>query len=156
MEQKIILAIRIRGGVNASKQVEDTMKMLRMLRNNSSTILDNEPTTLGMLQKAKDFITWGEPTKETIHLLLSKRGRTIGNGDITGEILNLGFSNLLDLASAIHDGKVEFHKLKRVKPFFRLHPPKKGFKRSIKRPYRSKGELGYRGEAINELAKRMA
>jgi large subunit ribosomal protein L30 len=142
--------------VNASKQVEDTMKMLRMLRNNSSTILDNEPTTLGMLQKAKDFITWGEPTKETIHLLLSKRGRTIGNGDITVEISNLGFSNLIDLASAIHDGKVEFHKLKRVKPFFRLHPPKKGFKRSIKRPYRSKGELGYRGEAINELAKRMA
>jgi hypothetical protein len=25
----------------------------------------------------------------------------------------------------------------------------------VKRPYRSKGELGYRGEDINELAKRM-
>jgi hypothetical protein len=25
----------------------------------------------------------------------------------------------------------------------------------VKRPYRSKGELGYRGEAINELAIRM-
>jgi large subunit ribosomal protein L30 len=36
-----------------------------------------------------------------------------------------------------------------------MHPPKKGFKTSVKRPYKSKGELGYRGEKINELAVRM-
>jgi large subunit ribosomal protein L30 len=36
-----------------------------------------------------------------------------------------------------------------------MHPPKKGFKRTVKRPYRDRGELGYRGEAINELIKRM-
>ncbi len=37
---------------------------------------------------------------------------------------------------------------------YRLHPPRGGFKRTIKRPLPD-GELGYRGEAINELIERM-
>lgn len=35
-----------------------------------------------------------------------------------------------------------------------LSPPSKGFKGSIKKPF-PKGELGYRGEEINKLLKRM-
>jgi len=42
-----------------------------------------------------------------------------------------------------------------VKPVFRLHPPRKGFKGSIKKSYRAGGEAGYRGEAINDLIRRM-
>ena len=41
-------------------------------------------------------------------------------------------------------------KIKRV----HLHPPRGGFKKTIKRP-KPDGELGYRGEAINELILRM-
>ncbi len=37
---------------------------------------------------------------------------------------------------------------------YRLHPPRGGFKKTIKRP-RPKGELGYRGEEINKLIARM-
>jgi len=36
-----------------------------------------------------------------------------------------------------------------------LHPPKGGFKGTIRRPYKSGGELGYRGAAINDLILRM-
>jgi large subunit ribosomal protein L30 len=134
MERQCILAIRIRGGVNATMRVEDTLKMLRLDRNMASTLLDDRPEYKGMLQHAKDYVTWGEPTVETVRLLLE----------------------IDALASALCSGDVEFHKLEGIKPFFRLHPPKKGFKRTVKRPYRARGELGYRGEAINELAKRMA
>jgi len=42
-----------------------------------------------------------------------------------------------------------------VKPVFRLHPPRGGFKGSIRKPYGAGGELGYRGAAINELIRRM-
>ncbi len=39
---------------------------------------------------------------------------------------------------------------------FRLHPPKKGWERKgIKKPLKQGGALGYRGEKINELIKRM-
>lgn len=156
MGRKCILAIRIRGGVNASTRVEDTLRMLRMDRNNTSTLLDDRPEYLGMLQKAKDYITWGEPTTEMVRLIIEKRGRAEGDAPIDSKVLEaLGYSSVDELASEIMSGKREFHKLEGVKPFFRLHPPKKGFKRSVKRPYRSRGELGYRGESINELAKRM-
>jgi len=42
-----------------------------------------------------------------------------------------------------------------LKPYFRLHPPKGGFKGSVKKPYNAGGELGYRGSAINDLIMRM-
>lgn len=156
MERRCLLAIRIRGGVNAPVRVEDTLRMLRMERNNTATLLDDRPEYLGMLQKAKDWITWGEPTLETIRLLLEKRGEVPGGGRIDAEMLKtLGYDDLDALAAALHACQVEFNKLDGVKPFFRLHPPSKGFKRTVKRPYRAGGELGYRGDAINELARRM-
>lgn len=156
MERRCLLAIRIRGGVNAPVRIEDTLRMLRMERNNTATFLDDRPEYLGMLQKAKDWITWGEPTLETIRLLLEKRGEAPGGGRIDAEMLKtLGYKDLDALAAALHACQVEFNKLDGVKPFFRLHPPSKGFKRTVKRPYRAGGELGYRGDAINELARRM-
>ena len=130
--------------------------MLRMNRNNTATLLDDRPEYKGMLQKAKDFITWGEPSIDTIKMLLEKRGRTPGDHHITEIILkDLGYDDFKVLANALQNVSVEFHKIEGVKPFFRLRPPSKGFKRSVKRPFRSKGELGYRGGDINELAKRM-
>ena len=156
MGRKCILAIRIRGGVNASTRVEDTLRMLRMDRNNFSTLLDDRPEYTGMLQRTKDYVTWGEAAAETVSLLLDKRGRMDGDHPIDSEALKaLGYSSIGELASALINGEAELHKLEGMKPFFRLHPPRKGFKRSVKRPYGSKGELGYRGESINELAKRM-
>ena len=41
-----------------------------------------------------------------------------------------------------------------VKPLFRLHPPKGGWK-STKKPFVRGGALGYRGKAINDLVRRM-
>ena len=156
MEQNCLLVIRIRGQINVSKREEDTLRMLRIDRNNYATIIDNRPSYLGMLNEAKDFITWGEPSVETISLLLKKRGRIQGNKKIEeAEISALGFNDFDDLAKSIYIGEKEIQKMKPLKPFFRLHPPKGGFKNSIKRPFGSRGELGYRGEKINELAKKM-
>jgi large subunit ribosomal protein L30 len=153
---KCLLAIRIRGGVNIPTRDEDNLRMLRMDRNNTATLLDDRPEYLGMLQRAKDCVTWGEPDVGTVRLILEKRGRIPGNKPLDQDTLGaMGYESIEALASALHAGEAELHKIEGVKPFFRLHPPSKGFKRSVKHPYRSAGELGYRGEAINELAKRM-
>jgi len=42
-----------------------------------------------------------------------------------------------------------------LKPYFRLTPPKGGFKRTTKRAWTDGGELGYRGDEINKLLRRM-
>jgi len=156
MTDKTLFVVRIRGGVDARKTVEATLTMLRMERNNYATILKESSSYLGMLRKAKDYLTWGEPTVETVKLVLEARGKIAGDEKVTDEALKaLGYESVEKLATAIVAGEVEFSQLNGVKPFFRMHPPKKGFKRTVKRPYNDHGELGYRGEAINELVKRM-
>jgi large subunit ribosomal protein L30 len=156
MSGKTLFVVRIRGGVDAQKTIEATLTMLRMEKNNYATILKETPSYTGMLRKTKDYITWGEPDIDTIKLLLEKRGKLIGDKKITDESLkNLGYDSIDKLSNAIVAGDVEFSQLNGIKPFFRMHPPKKGFKRTVKRPYNDHGELGNRGEAINELIKRM-
>jgi large subunit ribosomal protein L30 len=156
MEKKSLLVIRIRGIINVSQREKDTMKFLRVDRNNYASLIDDRPDYKGMLQKAKDWITWGEADVETVKEMLIKRGRATGDVKLTEELVKeLGYEGFEDLAQKLVNCEVSINQIEGLKPFFRMHPPKKGFKKSVKRPYKSKGELGYRGEAINELAKRM-
>ncbi|MGC8812763.1 MAG: 50S ribosomal protein L30 [Candidatus Aenigmatarchaeota archaeon] len=145
--------IRIRG--KARREVEDTLKMLRLKNVNNCVILPEKPDFKGMLQKAKDFVTWGEIEKETLVELLKKRLRARGNKRVDEKILKetTNFDNFEDFASALIEEKVKIKDFERLNPVFRLTPPSKGFK-SVKEAY-PKGDLGYRGKEINELIKRM-
>ena len=156
MDRKCLLAIRIRSPINATQSVKDTLKMLRMDRNNYATLLDDRPSYIGMLRLAKDWATWGEASYETILRLFKERGETPGGGIIDQETLKrIGYGSIEALSEAVYDCEVELSELKGIKPFFRLHPPSKGFKGKIKRPYGAGGEAGYRGEEINDLASKM-
>jgi len=155
--QRCLAVVRIRGTVNVRKEVEDTLRMLNLERNCHATLIDDRPSFLGMLRKAQNVLTWGEVSKETIALLLRKRGRLVGNKKLTDEyVKKIGYNSLDDLAEAIYNLKVELKDLPGVKPVFRLHPPKKGFKGTVKKSYKMGGEAGYRGEDINDLIIRMA
>jgi len=150
------LAVRIRGTISASRDVRATLKLLNMKRNYHAVLIDNRPAYLGMLKEVQNYVTWGEPTKETIRSLIEKRGRLVGDKKISEEyIKKLGYKSLDELAEAIYNCSISYGKLPGVKPFFRLHPPSKGFKGKVKKSYRSGGEAGNRGEAINELIRRM-
>ncbi len=153
---KCLAVVRVRGTVNVRREIEDTLKMLHLTRNCHATLIDDRPSYLGMLQKVQNHVTWGEVSKEIIALLLKKRGSLVGGGKITDEYAKkIGFKSVDDLAEAIYNLQVEFNKLPGIKPVFRLHPPRKGYKGSIKKSYKSGGVTGYRGEAINDLLERM-
>lgn len=151
-----LAVVRVRGTVDVRGEVEDTLHMLNLKRPFNATLIPNTPQYLGMLRKTKDRVTWGPVSKDIISLMLKKRGRIIGKKRITDSYVKevLGFDSIDKLASSLHECKVTLNKLK-MKPVFTLHPPSKGFKRSIKRSYAAGGELGDRGEGINELLKRM-
>jgi len=141
---------------DVSQEVKDTLSMLRLNRNCHATLVDDRPAYKGMLRKSKDYLTWGEVSQENIALLLKKRGRLVGDKKLTDEYAKeLDYESLDDLAEAIFKVNIEFSSLPEVKPVFRLRPPKKGFKGKIKRSFAAGGELGYRGDAINDLLKRM-
>ena len=155
--QKCLAVVRIRGTVNVRKDVEDTLRMLNLERNCHATLIDDRPSFLVMLRKTQNVVTWGEVSKETIALLLRKRGRIVGNRKLTDEyVKKIGYDSIDALAEAIYNLKVKLKDLPGVKPVFRLHPPRKGYKGTVKKSFSAGGETGYRGEAINDLIRRMA
>ena len=76
-QTKYLVVVRIRGTINVREDMKDTLRMLRLNKVNNATIIPPTPQYLGMLQKAKDYITWGEISQETLTRLLKKRGRMI-------------------------------------------------------------------------------
>lgn len=155
-KRKCLAVIRVRGVSDVFHEIKDTLKMLHLSRNCHATLVDDRPSYVGMLRKARNCVTWGEISLENIILLLKKRGRVVGNKKLTDEyVKETGYESLEAFAEAIHMGRVEFSKLPNVKPVFRLHPPKKGFRGKVKRSFAAGGVTGYRGEAINDLIKSM-
>ncbi|AEH23868.1 50S ribosomal protein L30 [Pyrococcus yayanosii] len=151
-----LAVIRIRGRVNVRRPIRDTLAMLRLHRVNHCVIVDDTPSYLGMLQKAKDYITWGEINKETLAKLIRKRGKLIGNKPVTDEYVQekLGMT-IEEFAEKVIRGEMSLKDLPNLKPVFRLHPPRGGFRGSKKRSFKEGGALGYRGEKINDLIERM-
>jgi large subunit ribosomal protein L30 len=139
----MLAVVRVRGGVDKSKEIKDTLLMLNLKKVNHCVVVRKDPKIEGMIKKVKDFVTWGEVNEKTLGLLLQKRGKINRRGLKEEEI-----KKILD---AFKKGKK--HDIKGFKMVFCLKPPRKGYK-SIKKSY-PKGALGYRGEKINELLERM-
>jgi len=134
--------VRVRGSVNVTEGVEDTLKMLNLNSPNHCVVTPETKEYLGMLKKVKDRITWGNISKKTLSKLLEKRSK------ISKEKLKeMKMKNFDELSDALIKNKLK------LKLIFRLNPPIHGFK-STRLPY-PKGDLGFRGEKINELLERM-
>jgi len=132
------------------------MELMNLTRVNHCVIVPENDVTKGMLQKAKDYITWGEVSEATLTDMIRIRGRLAGDIAITDEYLNANteFGTAADMAKAMLTSDYKMKDVEGAKAVFRLHPPAKGYE-GIKRSYRNGGALGYRGEAINELIARM-
>jgi large subunit ribosomal protein L30 len=74
MEKEKYAVIRVRGSINASKAVRDTLLMLKLPRINNCVIIPKNDSYKGMLQKAKDYITWGEVDGELVAEIMEKKG----------------------------------------------------------------------------------
>ena len=149
-------AVRVRGTVNINHDIKKTLELLNLTRANHCVILEEKPSIKGMLHVAKDYLTWGEIDKGVLTKLISERGRLSGDKEITDEIIktSTSYSNIDKLAQAIIDNKLNYKEIPNIKPIFRLNPPKKGYE-GIKRSYKMKGALGYRGKDINKLIEKM-
>ncbi len=111
-----IAVVLVRGMINTSREVRDTLKMLRLKRKNHCVVLKKNPSILGMVMKVKDLVTWGEVDDETVEAMKKRMREGVA----------------------------------------RLQPPRGGFERKgIKFQFKVGGALGYRGEKINDLIKRM-
>ena len=146
---KRIAVVKVRGNIGISYKLRDTMKMIGLTRVNHCVIIDDRDTYRGMLQKTKDYITWGEVSPEMVGKMLVKRGK------VTDELVskNTKYKTVKDFVDAFMKFEAELDDLK-INKVFRLSPPRKGYE-STKKQFAKHGSLGKRGEKINELLVRM-
>jgi len=155
MGQRIVI-IRIRGSVNVNRNIAATLDMFGLRRVNHAVLIDDRASYLGMLQKTKDYITWGSVDASDVALILRNRGEVIGGGRVTDEYVkaNSSFKSIDDFAAAFSDFKAELSDLAGLKTLFRMHPPRKGHS-GIKRAFAVGGALGNRGDKIKALIHKM-
>lgn len=139
---KKMAVVLIRGTTRAPHFVCKALEVLNLHRVNHAVVVADTPAIIGMIAKVKDYVTWGEISDDTFAELLGQRGE-----------LYLG---------RLQDRKKKYqYRVLKVndkvyKPYFRLNPPSKGFgRKGTKVAYAASGGLGYRGEAINDLIRRM-
>ncbi|MBI2175884.1 uL30 family ribosomal protein [Candidatus Woesearchaeota archaeon] len=133
-QRKQIAVIRLRGRTGLQGDVAATLHMLNIRRVNHCAIVPDSPDVVGMLKKAKDYITWGYVDSDTLKLLLEKRG----------EPALAGGRNFVAVNG------------KNYKPYFRLSPAKGGLgSRGVKASFTNAGALGDRKDKVNELLRRM-
>lgn len=149
------VVVRVRGHSKVNHDIEDCMVMMRLTRINHCVILPDNDYSRGMLQKSKDYITWGEVTEDTVKQMVAARGRMMGDKPITdADVKSAGMASVDEFASKLASGEFKYGDLEGIKPLFRLSPPRKGYGGN-KRTYKVGGALGYRGEDINALVLRM-
>ena len=152
------LVIRVRSNIGIERSIKETMSYLNLTRVNHAVLVPENDTYAGMLQKSKDYVTWGKVDESTISNLISERGRLVGDKPITDAVVKSAtdYKNIKDFASAIASGDSTTKAISDMKPVFRLHPPRgsKGWGGS-KRHFSVGGALGFRGDAISDLVGRM-
>ena len=148
--------IKVRSNINVKVGIRHTMKLMRLNKVNHCVILPDNEVSKGMLQKVKDYVTWGEVKPEVLARLILTRGKLEGDVPITTAYIksNTEYDTPLAFAKAVVSGQAKFTSLDGIKPVIRLHPPISGYE-GIKRAYTVGGALGYRGENINDLILRM-
>lgn len=138
-----LAAIRIKGVIGMKREVESTLEALRLYKKNYCCVVPNNKIYVGMLKKANDYLAWGEIDEQTFNELVDKRGEQFNDREKDSK------------------GKISYNDFmlinnKKIKKYFRLNSPKKGFgRKGLKHSFQQGGALGYRGNAINDLIKRM-
>lgn len=152
------IVVRARSNVGVERSIRETMDYLNLTKVNHAVIIPENDQYIGMLRKAKDYITWGNADLATVETMLSERGRMPGDAPLTDAIVAeaTDYKTISDFAKAIVNNEATVKDVPGLKRVFRLHPPRgsKGWG-GIKRSYVVGGALGSRGDDIKALVERM-
>lgn len=150
------LVVRMRGTVNTPHWARTTLDLLHLNKRFRATIIPSKENTKGMLDKVKHYVSWQQVDVSITKELLEKKARKGDYKKVTEEdVVKLGFKNTEDLAKSLAEGKTSLSKLKPLKPWFALSPPKHGFKRNTKTMYGEGGILGDHKELLAQVRKMM-
>ncbi len=120
------LVIRVRSDRGVTKKIRDTMSMLNLTRVNHAVLVPKTPAYEGMLQKAKDFVTWGPVSSESIAQMIRERGRLPGDRPVDDAAISecTDYDGIDSFAAAVASGDAAMKDASELKRVFRLHPPR--------------------------------
>jgi large subunit ribosomal protein L30 len=140
---KNLLVLRLRGTVDVRDPVKKTLNQLHLKKKFRATLLPDRPEIRGMLRLSKEYIAWSPVSSSVVSNLLKERGRKTGWDSLTvTDVKKMGFKNFADMAKSLEKGDNTLSRIKDIKPYFTLPPPRGGFKRSTRRNYGQGGILG--------------
>jgi large subunit ribosomal protein L30 len=149
-----LLVVRIRGTVNIPYWADMTLRNLNLEKKFTATLVPDSPVYIGMLRKVAEMIAWSKADSTIVKELFLKKARKKGSIPVSDSDVPNEYGNREGLVRAIVEDKIKISELKNIKPFFRLNPPKGGFKRKTKRAYSDGGILGNNRE-LSDLVRRM-
>lgn len=145
--------VQLRGEVNISEEVDDTLAMLNLGRVNHCTLLPETDVYRGMITKVHDYVAHGEPGTDTVATLLRRRGEpAAGEDDVDDEWVdaNTDYDDVESLAEALVAEETTLSEAG-LTPVLRLHPPRGGHD-GVKQPVAAGGQIGNHTTAeINSL-----
>lgn len=151
----LYLVVNLHGKINSPGPIRKALVEMKVERKFTATVLPDDLQTMGMLKLCKDYLAWCPVDPEMLTALLEKRGmatesRRLGDEDLA----KLGVKKHKELAEKILKGNARLSSMDGIRPFFRLGPPKGGFKGSMRRQYSEKGILGSNPK-LPEIVRRM-
>ena len=72
INDKKIAVILVRGLQSANYEIKDTLRMLNIHRRNVCAVFNNTKNVIGMINKVRNYVTYGEIDDETLKLLKKK------------------------------------------------------------------------------------
>ena len=149
--------VQSRGDVNMDTDIHDTLKMLNIHHVNHCTFVPDTDTYNGMVTKVNDFVAFGEPSQETVELLIETRAEPAeGDAEVDDEWVaeNTDYDDIEGLAWGLLSEETTLQE-QGLSPTLRLHPPRGGHD-GIKHPVKEGGELGrHDSEGIDDLLEAM-
>lgn len=149
-----LLVVNLRGLVNTRAPVRTTLEQLSLIRRFNSTIVPDTPVYRGMLNLSKEHVAWCKIDAPTAEKLLKARAEVSdGRRFDEKELKKSGYSSFGELAQAISSGKASLDGSQGMRKFFRLSPPKGGFRKSIRRQSGEGGILGQNKDLLKIVEK---
>jgi large subunit ribosomal protein L30 len=151
----LVLVVNLHGQINSSAPVRKALNDLWVAKKFSASVVPDDAPTVGMLRLCKDYVSWSQVEEGLLSDLLSKRGMVTTSKPLDQAALKrLGFKNHKEMAAKMVKEQTRLSAVEGVLPYFRLAPPKGGFRRSLRRQATEKGLLGS-NPGLDEIVRRM-
>jgi large subunit ribosomal protein L30 len=139
----LLLVVNLHGSINSTVPVRRALNELWVAKRFSASVVTDDPTTEGMLGLCKNFVAWCPLEEGLLADLLQRRGMVSSTKPLDqASLKGMGYENHADLAAKMLKDQVRLSALPGVLPYFRLAPPKGGFKLSLRRQSTERGVLG--------------